>query len=249
MYLDTIIHHKRREIASLPRFPGKRTREIHDPAGFLEKKPVIAEIKKSSPSEGVIQSDPDIIGITRQYQAAGAGAISVLTDRRFFSGDISDIKLIAEHIEIPILCKDFILDEVQILNAFTAGADMVLLVAAALGREELKRLSYRARSLGLTVLYEIHTLEEFEKIENLNPRLVGVNSRNLRTFRIDMNGAAEILSSLRGNFLRVAESGISGPEDIAFLKRAGAEAFLVGTLLMRSADPEALIAELTGAAL
>ncbi len=248
MYLDKIVNHKRKEIPFLAPFSGERHRKIHDPVGFLKEMPVIAEIKKASPSEGMLHRGRDVSSIAVEYQEAGAGAVSVLTDSKFFHGDIQDMAAVSEKVNIPVLCKDFILDDLQVENAYRAGAEMVLLIAAVLDAGELKRLSGKARSLGLAVLYEIHTLDEFKKIEDLNPGLVGINARNLETFSIDISHTAELLRRLDGDFLKIAESGITGTEDIELLKGAGADAYLVGTLLMRSHDPSEMIRDLNRAA-
>ena len=147
------------------------------------------------------------------------------------------------NLDIPVLCKDFILSEVQIENAYLHGADSILLIASILSGEELDRLSSAARARGLGILYEIHDPAEFKKLEGLGPQMVGVNSRDLSTFTINKEKAASYVQALSGPFLKIAESGIESADDIRLFSRAGADAFLVGTALMSAADPEKKLAE------
>ncbi|MBN2079820.1 MAG: indole-3-glycerol-phosphate synthase [Spirochaetes bacterium] len=243
MYLNDIIAHKRREVPALKLPDMERTRPVRDPARSLRKRPLIAEIKKCSPSRGELALSDDITNRALAYERGGAGAVSVLTDGRFFRGSYLDLAGISRSAGLPVLCKDFILAEVQVDSAYLHGADFILLIAAVLNVRELMILTRRARRYSMKVLYEIHDADEMKKIKGLDPELVGVNSRNLTTFEIDYEKAARTISSLRGDFLRVAESGIETPEDMNFFRRAGADAFLVGTALMTAGDPEEKVRE------
>jgi len=247
MYLGKIIAHKREEIRSLRPVDREREKPVVDPLPSLRKRPLIAEIKKASPSAGDIRPAAAVRDVAAAYALNGAGAVSVLTDARFFKGSLDDLASVSAIVDIPVLCKDFILDEVQVENAYRCGADIVLLIAAALEPSRLKELSGKAESLGLTVLYEIHYIEEMEKLAGLEPRMVGVNSRDLVTFEINREHAALALGRLDGDFLKIAESGIRGSEDLRSLRRAGADAFLVGTSLMKAEDPGRKLAEYAAA--
>ncbi len=245
-YLDKIIHAKRKEVENLSLLERERKRKLFDPVKSLGEKPFITEIKKASPSMGDIKTDVDIVLQAVSYRDSGAGAISVLTDTGFFKGSIEDIASVAREVALPLLCKDFIISEVQVENAYRAGADFILLIAAVLDENELKGLTAAAQSYGLKVLYEIHGSEEFKKFEKLSPELVGVNSRDLKTFSIEKGKAAEVIGGLKkqGGFLVVAESGIENSGDVKMFRDAGADAFLVGTVLMKSADPSEKLREL-----
>ncbi|HCW93304.1 MAG TPA: indole-3-glycerol-phosphate synthase TrpC, partial [Flexistipes sinusarabici] len=192
--------------------------------------------KKASPSIGEIKPDASPASQAEQYEKCGAGAISVLTDKYFFKGSFEYLKEVSEKVNIPVLCKDFIISERQIEAAYAYGADIILIIAAILTQEEIKKLSEKAREMKLHILYEIHTLEEYEKIKDLSPAMVGVNSRNLDTLEIDKQKGAHILNTLPDSFLKIAESGINSTEDIVNFRKAGANAFLIGTYLMQSGN-------------
>ncbi|OHD65004.1 MAG: hypothetical protein A2176_04440 [Spirochaetes bacterium RBG_13_51_14] len=247
MYLNDIVKHKREEIKGL-RLPDiSRYRPVMNPLEHLRHRPFIAEIKKASPSHGDINRGADIILLSRQYERGGAGAVSVLTDSRYFHGGFGDLSDISRAVGIPLLCKDFILSEVQVESAFLHGADFILLIAAVLNEHELKTLSRRAARYSMKVLFELHAPEEFDKIRQCDPELVGVNSRDLASFTISKTKAMETLRALRGDFITVAESGIDTGEDIVQFKRAGAGAFLIGTALMTADDPVGKLREFYGA--
>lgn len=237
MYLTEIIEHKKNEIKTLAPPAQNRMRPVIDPSAHLREKPFIAEIKKASPSRGGIKRGVDIISHARKYEEGGAGAVSVLTDRRFFEGSYNFLADISTAVKLPILCKDFIMSEIQIDNAFAHGADFILLIASILNVRELRLLTRRARRYSMKVLYEIHDADEFDKIKSLEPELIGVNSRDLSTFIINKNKAMETIHSLQGDFLKIAESGIESCEDIMNFKQAGADAFLIGTTLMIADEP------------
>jgi indole-3-glycerol phosphate synthase len=237
MYLSDILEYKREEIKTLKRGGFNRVRPVMDPVAYLRMKPFIAEIKKASPSRGDINTSEDIISRARLYEAGGAGAVSVLTDRRYFKGSFDFLTRISENVKVPLLCKDFIISEVQVDNAYLHGADFILLIASILNIREMMILSRRARRYSMKVLFELHEAEEFEKIKNLDPEMVGVNSRDLATFGIDRKKAMKTIASLPGDFIKIAESGIETPADIINFRKAGADAFLIGTSLMTAEDP------------
>ena len=230
--LSEIINYKREYVKRIDKLPYSRDKKILDPLEFLVKNPFICEIKKASPSLGEINIDLDIVKQAQNYTKFGAGAVSVLTDEKYFKGSYHDLKEISKSVNVPVLCKDFILSEIQIENAFLAGADMILLVTSYLDISEIKRLAKKASELGLEILFEIHDVGDFDKIKELDIKLLGVNSRNLKNLIIDKEKAKNILSKLKGDFLKIAESGIE--DDILAFKESGANAFLIGTTLMRS---------------
>lgn len=243
--LDKIIEHKREEIKNLKPFMGNRIRPVHDVTIFLKEKPFITEVKQASPTLGHIKTvDPVVQAQT--YADAGAGAISVLTDEKFFSGSLNYLHDVAHNVALPVLCKDFILCEQQVENAFAAGADLILLMATVLSETELKTLSQKAYKLGLNVLFEVHTMEEYNKLQQVDVQLLGVNSRNLKNLTIDKAYGAELLKNINGNFIKVAESGIDSPEDITNFHNVGANAYLIGSYLMKSESVETAMKELYG---
>lgn len=234
--LDKILFEKNKTIQKMQKVDFKRDKDILNIINSLKENPFICEIKKASPTLGSINVDVDIINQAKNYEKYGAGAISVLTDNTFFKGSYNDLHEVSKNVSIPILCKDFILSTIQIENAYLSGADMILLIAEALSKEKMKDLSQKAGSLGLTVLYEIHSISEFYKIKDLNPKLVGVNARDLKTLKIDKEKARRVLSELNGEFFKVGESGIEKSLDVNKYKRAGADFFLIGTTMMKSND-------------
>jgi len=234
--LDKILANKKYEIEKIPENLPKRTKDILEPLQTLKNKPFIAEVKKASPSIGEIKSDASPAAQAEQYEKCGAGAVSVLTDKHFFKGSFEYLKEVSEKVNIPVLCKDFIISERQIDAAYAFGADIILIIAAILTQEEIKKLSEKAWEMNLHILYEIHTPEEYEKIKDLSPAMVGVNSRNLDTLEIDKQKGAKILNALPDSPFKIAESGINTTEDIVNFRKAGANAFLIGTYLMKSGN-------------
>jgi indole-3-glycerol phosphate synthase len=198
---------------------------------------VIAEIKRASPSKGEIASAVKPAHQAKLYEKGGAAAISVLTDTDFFKGSIDDLKKVRSEVDLPLLCKDFFIDEIQIDRAKDAGANIILLIVAALPQERLKELYQYALSQGLEVLVEIHDEEEAERAAALGANIIGINNRNLKTFEIDL-AATERLTSLVNDKKRViiSESGMKSREDAVRAAKAGADGILVGESLMRSAD-------------
>jgi indole-3-glycerol phosphate synthase len=248
--LDEILEHKGLEVeqAKTRRASAELALEAkacsRAPLGFreaLRSTPgvsVIAEIKRRSPSKGLIREDFDAVAIARAYAAAGAACISVLTDSHFFGGTLDDLAAVRAAVNIPLIRKDFLIDAYQIDEARVVGADAILLIVAALGKSELKGLYDHAQGLGLDVLVEVHDETELEQALAIGSNLIGVNNRDLRTFVVDLSTTERIAARLSDpEVVLVAESGISGVEDVARLERAGAAGFLVGELLMRQPDP------------
>lgn len=200
---------------------------------------VIAEIKRSSPSAGRLASGVDPAGRAKSYESGGAAAISVLTDRTFFNGSVDDLRLARGACNLPILRKDFIISFAQIFEARAAGADAVLLIAAALEPEQMAELYECTKSLGMTPLIEVHDRQELEQVLSLEPELIGVNNRNLKSLEVDLSTCLGIRPLIPSHITVVAESGIKGPADIARLRDGGLDAFLIGTSLMRADDPAA----------
>lgn len=230
----------------------ERKAVAHEPRGFeaaLRKaaacRPaVIAELKKASPSRGLIRPDFEPISLARSLEAAGATALSVLTDEEFFQGSLDNLSRASAAVRIPCLRKDFILDPFQILEARAAGADAILLIVAALADKDLKSLYEEARRMGLDVLCEIHDREELERAVALGFTVIGVNSRNLHTMQVQPQTQIELAQSLPRTAVRVAESGIQNASDIVRMAEAGFDAFLIGESLMRQPDPGAALAAL-----
>jgi indole-3-glycerol phosphate synthase len=209
---------------------------------------VIAEIKKASPSKGLIRSAFDPSWLARRYRAGGAAALSVLTDEPFFQGSLRNLEMASSATPLPCLRKDFIVDEYQIVEARAHRADAILLIAAALDISEMKRLAAAARSLTLDVLVEVHTAEELDcvldALGETGADAIGVNNRDLRTFEVSAETSLALVSRIPASVVRVTESGISTREDIARLRMAGFDAFLIGESLMRQPDPGVALAEL-----
>lgn len=205
---------------------------------------VIAEVKKASPSKGIIQPDFDPVNTAIAYQKAGAAAISCLTEEHYFQGSSEYLKEIRENVTIPILRKDFIFDPYQIYEARTIGADAVLLIAAMLDTDTIKEYRKIAEALGMQVLAESHNEEELEKVLEAGCKITGINNRNLKTFEVSLETTQRLARLIPSDCVIVAESGIKNAEDVKFLKDCGAKAFLIGETLMRSGDIAAAMSEL-----
>ncbi len=203
---------------------------------------VIAELKKASPSRGLIRADFDPVVLGQALAGAGAAALSVLTDAEFFQGSLGYLEAVSEAVAVPCLRKDFIVDPFQILEARAAGADAVLLIVAALSDEELGTLHAFARDLDLDVLVEAHDRDEIERAAALEAEMIGVNCRDLRTFAVSTDSLLTLVESLPKQVLRVAESGIRTAADVRNLRAGGYDAFLIGETLMRQPDPAAQLA-------
>ena len=206
---------------------------------------VIAEIKRRSPSQGTIQADLDPVAHARAYVRGGAVAVSVLTDEVHFGGSLEDLSRVATAVTAPVLRKDFILDELQILEARAAGASAVLLIVRVLGPERLQSLAAAARTWGLAALVEVHAAAELDAALAVRPAAVGVNARDLATFVVDMRAAESVIGRIPAGVSVVAESGIETRQDVERLAAAGADYVLVGTSLARSRDPEQAVRALT----
>ena len=196
---------------------------------------IIAEFKRKSPSKGVINADADVFAVTRAYTTGGAAGLSVLTDAHFFGGSIDDL-IKARINRIPILRKDFIIDEYQLIEAKAIGADVILLIAACLDKHQTRQLAKQAKALGMEVLLEIHDEHELDHIcEEVD--VVGVNNRNLKTFSVDLDQSIRLSEKIGNGKLTVAESGINDPADILYLAQHGFNGFLIGERFMREPDP------------
>lgn len=208
---------------------------------------VIAECKRRSPSRGILRADYDPAAIARRYTAAGATAISVLTEPAFFDGALDHLRAVRAAVATPILRKDFVVDEFQIVEAHAAGADAILLIVAALDDATLRRLHVAAEARALAVLVEVHTAEELTRAQQAGATLIGVNSRNLKTLAVSLETALALGPTLGPGVVGVAESGIRTRADVDALTAAGYRAFLVGERFMTQPDPGAALAELIGA--
>lgn len=246
--LQEIVEYKKKEVA---RAKNEVSLETLESAGLFSRKTlslkkfladknrtgIIAEFKRRSPSKGIINEKASVLEVTTGYTSHGASGLSVLTDRNFFGGSNDD--LVAARVnEIPILRKDFIVDEYQVIEAKSIGADIILLIAACLSRSEVKSLAREAKKLQLEVLLEIHDEEELGHIcDEID--LVGVNNRNLKTFGVDLEQSVKLARQLGSGKVRIAESGISNIENIGYLKKYGFDGFLVGEYFMKQDDPVA----------
>ena len=209
---------------------------------------IIAEIKKASPSKGLIRADFDVEWIARRYRAGGAAALSVLTDESWFQGSLRNLVLASQACPLPCLRKDFMIDEYQIVEARAHRADAILLIAAALSDSELRHLAQVAAGFSLDVLVEVHTAEELDRVlQSLGTELasaIGVNNRDLKTFNVKLETSLDLIARIPAETVRVTESGIATATDVARLREAGFQAFLVGESLMRQPDPGAALSEL-----
>jgi indole-3-glycerol phosphate synthase len=205
---------------------------------------IIAELKRASPSRGVMRTDFDVAQLAAELQAGGAAALSVLTDEEFFQGSLENLRLASAHAALPCLRKDFIVDEFQLLEGRAHRADAVLLIVAALADSELRLLHAGARRLGLDVVCEAHDETELERALAAGCDIIGVNSRNLRTFEVDLNTPARLAERIPPGVLAVAESGIHSAADLRRLQAAGYQAFLVGEALMKAPHPGEALREL-----
>ena len=204
---------------------------------------VIAEIKKASPSKGLIRADFRPAAIAAAYENAGAACLSVLTDEPYFQGSPEYLKQVKAAVGLPVLRKDFIIDEYQVYQARAWGADAILLIAAALDAERLERFEQTAHSLNMTVLLELHERGELEKCRNLTTPLWGVNNRNLRTFEVSLQQTLDLLPDLAGKTV-VTESGIRNKDDVGYMRARGVHTFLIGETFMRADDIEAEVRKL-----
>ncbi len=246
--LDKIVLNKKREVrAAKNRVSYTKLeesdlfhRECYSFKDFLldpQRTGIIAEFKRRSPSKGIINDKVTVKEVTNGYANAGASALSVLTDRDFFMGKKADLIAARHANNIPILRKDFMIDEYQVIEAKSLGADIILLIAAILTPAEIESLSSLAKSLGLNVLLEVHNLEELERSINPNLDAIGVNNRNLADFSVSVETSYKLAPHIPAEFLKISESAISNPETIKQLKTAGFNGFLIGENFMKQADP------------
>jgi len=219
-----------------------------DAYAFLSKSElnVIAEVKRSSPSKGALAPITDPAALAEQYQEAGASAVSVLTERRRFAGSLEDLDAVRARVTIPVLRKDFMIDEYQFLEARAHSADIVLLIVAALSRSQLKDFYDLSCELGMASLIEVHTAQELESAMEISPRMIGINSRNLKTLDVDTRAFTDLIPQIPVEIIRVAESGISTRSDVQAAQSSGASVILVGEALVKSGDPISAMQELLG---
>ncbi|WP_019640372.1 indole-3-glycerol phosphate synthase TrpC [Paenibacillus fonticola] len=260
MYLDKIVETKRQEVAQLAAHfsqneAERRIANMAPTRGFyraLAERPnrklgLIAEVKKASPSKGLIREDFHPVDIARSYEAAGADCISVLTDEAYFQGSPDYLAAIREAVQLPLLRKDFIIDERQIFEARLLGADAVLLIAAILDDIQLRDYLQAAESIGLDALVEVHDYSEMERVLSLgSAKLVGINNRNLKTFETALQVTADLAKQVPADVTLISESGIQTPEDIQYLAACGAKGVLVGETFMRKPNVEQAVYDLMG---
>jgi indole-3-glycerol phosphate synthase len=257
MILDDIVARKKKRIAELKKKSVQKELEkavasTSEPRDFLAalkygKKPsVIAEIKKASPSAGRIRTDCRVGEIAAMYERAGAAAVSVITEEDFFQGSMEYLKEVKTAISLPVLCKDFIIDATQVLAARVAGADALLLIATILKQSSLIELLTAARDVDMACLVEVHDQAELSRVLETDAPIIGINNRNLQTFKVTLDTAVKLRPHIPLDRIVVSESGIQQKEDLDFLASAGVDAFLVGTCLMRATDPGQKLRELLG---
>lgn len=240
-FLKQILRQKKREVAAMDLEEIGPKREAGSFYDAVQARPqqmhLIAEVKRASPSKGSIKVDVDVAAQAKSYELAGAGAVSVLTDPFFFKGSIADLKKAADAVEVPVLCKDFIISRKQLIRARNAGAGIVLLIVAALERSELAELYRQALDLSLEVLVEVHDLKELRIAENMGAKLIGVNNRSLHSFEVAISVSEELqpYHSL-ADTVYISESGFKEAQDVERVA-AGYQAVLVGEALMREGDP------------
>jgi indole-3-glycerol phosphate synthase len=249
-HLDEILAVTRRDLERRKQAANladlERRAAAHAPRGFAAalrrhatgQPAIIAELKKASPSKGLIRAEFHVASLASLLADAGAAALSVLTEENFFQGSLANLEEASRSVTIPCLRKDFIMDEFQILEARSSAADAILLIAAALGDSALKRLTNAAQAQQLNVLCEVHNAEELARVLDLGCDAIGVNNRNLHTLEVRLETSIELASSLPRDAVRVSESGIHTAADIARLRAAGFDAFLVGESLMRQPNPD-----------
>ncbi|MBH8572553.1 indole-3-glycerol phosphate synthase TrpC [Nostocaceae cyanobacterium CENA369] len=260
--LDEIVLHKKQEIAQMQKelpltFLQNQLTTAPTVRNFLtalQENPsqpsLIAEVKKASPSRGIIREDFDAVAIATAYERGGAACLSVLTDQKFFQGSFANLRTVRSHVELPLLCKEFIIDPYQIYVARTAGADAVLLIAAILSDEELQAFLHVIHDLGMNALVEVHTLIELDRVLKLeNLRLVGINNRNLENFTLDLGTTKQLLAQRQQQLQSlgitvVSESGLYTSADLSLVAEAGVRAVLVGESLVKQSDVEQAVRSL-----
>jgi len=252
--LDRIVANKLKEVAAAKKKTSYSqleeaeffARETHSFRDFLlapDRTGIIAEFKRKSPSKGIINDKVTVKEVTNAYAAAGASALSVLTDKQFFMGKKADLVKARQVNSIPVLRKDFMIDEYQIIEAKALGADIILLIAAILTPAQIQQFASLAKSIGLNVLLEVHNMEELQRSINPNLDAIGVNNRNLADFTVSVDTSYQLGEHIPKEFLKISESAISNTDTIKELKKAGFNGFLIGENFMKQADPGAAIRE------
>ncbi len=254
MYLDKIVDYKRQELEAVRRkVSSKDVRSMAEDAeparGFIDalRKPgvrIIAEVKKASPSAGVIRTDFDPVGIAASYEDNGAAGLSILTDEHFFQGSLKYLEDIRTRVKIPCLRKDFTLDAYHVYEARAHGADAVLLIVRILENGQIKDYAALAEDLGMAALVEVHDDADMDRAKKAGARLVGINNRNLDTLDVDLKTTLDLSKKAPKDAILVSESGISTPDHIRRIRDAGVNAFLIGESLLRTADPGKTLKEL-----
>jgi indole-3-glycerol phosphate synthase len=250
--LDSIIEGVREDLAAR-RLPLSKLHEALEQAPApiapnfpLHEMSVIAEVKRKSPSKGDLAQIPEPAKLAAQYQEAGAAAVSVLTEKRRFNGSLEDFDAVRKEISLPMLRKDFMVDEYQFYEARAHGADLVLLIVAGLSKSQLSDYFALASELGMKSLIEVHTNDELEAAIEINPEIVGINSRNLKTLEVDPAAFKELIPRIPNGLIKVAESGISSRSDVLFAQESGANVILVGEALVKAGDPISSMRDLLG---
>jgi indole-3-glycerol phosphate synthase len=245
---DEIVHHKHARPIEVVRDETALAPPPRDFAAALRTPGVslIAEVKRASPSKGLLRRDFDAVVLAREYEANGAVAISVLTDHHFFQGNLGHLQVVRRSAGLPLLRKDFMLDPYQVYETRAAGADAVLLIVAALDDGDLRALYQLVCELGMAALVEVHNAAEVERALKIGPRIVGVNNRDLRTFKVDLETTARLRPLVPADVILVAESGVHTRADVARLAAIGADAMLVGESLVRAQDVGRKVQELVG---
>jgi len=246
-FLEKIAEIKKQEIAQMKKLISKTDydkrkrigREIISLSGSLKNRNIpgiIAEFKRMSPSKGILNRRANIADVVKGYEEGGAAGLSILTEKKYFGGALGDISMVRLFTELPILQKDFVIDEIQIYEAKYSGADAILLIASLLEEKEVYRLAQAARKAGLEVVLEIHSEEELDKV-NEHVNIIGVNNRNLKTLEVDTGTSFRLAGKIPSGFVKISESGISSPEVLNNLIKAGYDGFLIGEAFMSSPDP------------
>jgi indole-3-glycerol phosphate synthase len=253
MILDTIVIQKKKEVALLKAHGVSRPEmDVDPPRGFMQaltqssEIAVIAEVKKGSPSKGIISPDFNPTAIASSYEKGGADAVSVLTDEKFFYGSLDYIPLVRQEIQLPVIRKDFIIHELQIEEAGNYGADAILLIAAILDQNQIRDYLQMSTELGMDSLVEVHDEKELEKSLNAGSRLIGINNRDLRDFTVDLKTTIRLRREIPDSIPVVSESGIKSREDMKMLEDESIAAALIGETFMRSGDREAALREIRG---
>ena len=253
MILDTIVSQKKKEVALLKAHGVSRPEmDVDPPRGFMQaltqssEIAVIAEVKKGSPSKGIISPDFNPTAIASSYEKGGADAVSVLTDEKFFYGSLDYIPLVRQEIQLPVIRKDFIIHELQIEEAGNYGADAILLIAAILDRNQIRDYLQMSTELGMDTLVEVHDEKELEKSLIAGSRLIGINNRDLRDFTVDLKTTIRLRREIPDSIPVVSESGIKSREDMKMLEDESIAAALIGETFMRSGDREAALREIRG---